>query len=156
MTFPKPSATQGCQHVKSDRTPCRAPTMAGAPFCFFHDPSKAKERAEARRAGGRATAAAVLPADTPDHPIRTTADIVNLLAETINQVRRGEIDTRIANTVGYLAGICLKAFEQGEIEQRLAALEMIVNGQPSEGRTQSEQDGSGEEFVFETAAGTSK
>ncbi|MFI5197042.1 MAG: hypothetical protein ACHQJD_00340 [Thermoanaerobaculia bacterium] len=64
-------------------------------------------------------------------------------------MRRGEIDTRIANAVGYLAGICLKAFEQGEIEQRLAALEMIVNGQPSESRTQSEQDGSAEQFVFE-------
>jgi len=53
-----------------------------------------------------------------------------LLAETINQVRRGEVDPRISNAVGYLAGILLKAKEKDEIEQRLARLESILAGQP--------------------------
>ena len=50
-------------------------------------------------------------------------DAVALLALTINQVLRGQIDPRIANAVGYLLTVQLKALELGETEERLAALE---------------------------------
>ena len=60
-----------------------------------------------------------------DIRIKNTADVVKLLNETINQVRTGEIEVKIANSVGYLSGICLKAIEQGDIEERLDALEDI-------------------------------
>ena len=49
-----------------------------------------------------------------------------LLADSINQVRRGQLDPRIANATGYLAGILLKALEQGHTEQRLSHLETIL------------------------------
>ena len=48
------------------------------------------------------------------------------LAESINAVRKGELDPRVANAVGYLAGIQLRALEQGPTEQRIAALEMTL------------------------------
>jgi hypothetical protein len=51
---------------------------------------------------------------------------VQLLGETINQVRRGGIDLRVANCVGYLSGILLAALEKGQMEERLAALEAII------------------------------
>ena len=49
-----------------------------------------------------------------------------LLAATINQVRRGDLDPKVANTVGYLAGMLLKALDAGALEDRLLALERVV------------------------------
>jgi hypothetical protein len=97
---------------------------------FFHDPESAPEREAARILGGkeRSRKAAVLPADTPNTPLTSAADVTALLAETINQVRRGEIDAYIANSVGQLAQILLKAKQQYELEQRLAKLESILGG----------------------------
>jgi hypothetical protein len=119
-----------CQHVKTDGTRCRANAISRSRFCFFHDPRKAKQRAAARKAGGyKKNKAAALPSDTPDRPLESLADVVSLLGETINQVRRGEIDPRVSNAVGYLTNVLIKALEQGSLEERLAALEATVNSQ---------------------------
>jgi hypothetical protein len=48
------------------------------------------------------------------------------LAETINQVRRGEVAAQVSNAVGYLAGILLKAKQQDGLEQRVARVESIL------------------------------
>jgi len=126
-------APKQCRHIKPDRSRCRANVLHGSHYCFFHDPLSARARAAARKAGGleRSRRAAVLPDGTPDRPLASAADVTGLLAETINQVRRGEIDPRISNAVGYLAGILLKAKERDDLEQRLARLESIVARQPA-------------------------
>ena len=49
-----------------------------------------------------------------------------MLGETINQVRRGELDPRVANAVGYLAAHLLKTLERTELEERITDLEAIV------------------------------
>jgi hypothetical protein len=64
-----------------------------------------------------------MPSTTADFPLSRAKDAVALLALTINQVLRGQIDPRIANAVGYLLTVQLKALELGETEERLAALE---------------------------------
>jgi hypothetical protein len=61
----------------------------------------------------RSRTAAVLPADAPDNPLRNTQEISTLLAESINQVRRGQLDPRVANSVGHLASILLGTLQQG-------------------------------------------
>ena len=122
--------TSQCKHVRADGTRCRANTIAGSEFCFFHDPAKAAAREAARRAGRSVGKTAVLPPDTPDAPLGSVADVVALLGQTINQVRRGEIDPRVANTIGYLSATLLRALEQGDIERRLAELETIIQSQP--------------------------
>jgi hypothetical protein len=143
------AATQ-CRHIKPDRSRCRANALHSSPFCFFHDPKSAADRAAARRNGGRERSrrAAVLPADTSDRPLASAADVTGLLAETINQVRRGEIDPRISNAVGYLAGILLKARERDEMEQRLARLESIVARQPADPKSDFTLDPHFEAFEF--------
>jgi hypothetical protein len=55
-------------------------------------------------------------------------DVTDLLGETINQVRRGQIDPRAANTLGYLATALLKALQQGDTEARLRAIEAVLIG----------------------------
>jgi hypothetical protein len=116
-----------CHYVRPNGQRCKAHAITGSASCFFHDPAKAGERAAASKAGGRKHRAATLPATTPDHELETIADVAGLLAATINDVRRGALDPRIANSVGYLSGVLLKAMEQGEVEERLAALEATVN-----------------------------
>jgi hypothetical protein len=67
----------------------------------------------------------VLPVDTPDHSLASPKDVSHLLADSINQLRRGELDPRVANAVGYLSTVLLRALEQGPLEDRMAKLESI-------------------------------
>jgi hypothetical protein len=65
--------------------------------------------------------------ETPDNPLRNTQDVSVLLGESINQVRRGQLDPRVANAVGYLASILLAALQQGPLEERLQRLEATLD-----------------------------
>jgi len=143
------SATR-CVCVKSDGTRCDANARRGSTYCFFHDPESTSDREAARKKGGRERSrkAAVLPADTPDRALTTASDVTALLAETINKVRRGELDTRISNAVGYLASILLNAKERDELEQRLERLEAIVIAQGSTASSQAGLDCEAESFEF--------
>jgi hypothetical protein len=62
-------------------------------------------------AGGmnRSKTAAVLAPDTPDHPLQNTQDVSVLLGDSINRLRRGELDPRVANAMGYLACVGLRS-----------------------------------------------
>jgi hypothetical protein len=117
-----------CQGRRANGDPCKAHAINGSPFCFFHDPAAAAKRTAARKAGGQKHRAATLAPTSADFPLEAVQDVAKLLADTINHVRRGELDPRVANSVGYLAGILLRAIEQGATEERLAALEAVVSG----------------------------
>jgi hypothetical protein len=128
-----------CEVRKKDGSLCGANRQRGKQVCVFHDPTKQADGRRARRAGGlaRSTLARVLPADTPPIPLNSSKDVVGLLAESINQARRGELDPRVANTIGFLSGVLLKALEQGLVEERLlkveAALELLEEKQGQDG-----------------------
>src|SRR5262249_26746598 len=119
-----PPEKRQCEHVKANGQRCQAAALVGWPSCYFHDPGKARQRAGARRAGGlkRSQRTVVLPPDTPDLPLKTLADVAVLLATTINQVRRGEVDSKVGNTLGFLAQALAKVLEQSDLEKRLAEL----------------------------------
>ena len=120
-----------CKYRKGKRC-CKNYALTGDDYCFFHSPKKAKERAKAQRKGGKKALGEkkrVLQGSNIE--IKNTSDIVELLNETINQVRTGEIEVKVANAVGYLSGICLKALEQGDMEKRLEALEDKVFNEPT-------------------------
>jgi hypothetical protein len=114
-----------CTFQKSDGTKCQANAQSDKPTCCFHDATRKEQGRQARRAGGmtRSKPAVVLPTHTPDARLENTSDVSKVLAETINQIRRGELDPRIGNAVGYLAGVLLRALEQGDLEARLEKLE---------------------------------
>ena len=113
-----------CVFRKQDGTICGANAQLGKELCVFHDPDKEEDGRRARRAGGLTRSAPrVLPADTPAVQLTSSKDVAGVLVESINQVRRGELDPRIANATGYLAGVLLKALEQGVFEDRLLKIE---------------------------------
>jgi hypothetical protein len=120
-----------CQHLKQNNVPCKANALQGSSFCFFHEASKKVERTAARRAGGRSNRPMTLPDDSPDLRLRNATDVVVLLETTVNQVRRGQIDIRLANAIGFLSGILLKATDAADMEARLEEVERIVSNERS-------------------------
>ncbi len=124
---------RACAGTAASGAPCRATPQSGSSFCFLHDPDKGEEQRRARQAGGGTRASKVLDAETPAKDVKSVADVKGLLSETIHQVRTGVIDPKVANCVGYLSGILLKAIEVGDIEERLAAMEAVVGRSQSTG-----------------------
>jgi hypothetical protein len=68
----------------------------------------------------------VLAPGTADVPLATVADVLALLAATVNQVRRGELDAKVGNCIGCLSGIALRAIEGNELADELADLRRQV------------------------------
>jgi len=54
---------------------------------------------------------------------KTAADLRDLLAESIIEIRAGKLDPRVANALGYLGASYLRALEVSDVEARLDALE---------------------------------
>lgn len=117
---------QQCEHVREDGSRCRGTALPSSTFCFAHDPASAARRKEACSTGGKARSKprATLPADTPDFAAATLADLALLLERMINLTAKGELDTKVANAVGYLASIQQRVLSESDIERRLAALEV--------------------------------
>ena len=120
--------TKKCELRRKDGKRCDANPQTGKNSCVFHDPAKAAECQRARRAGGlrRSRPAAVLASQTPDHQLRNPTEVSAFLAQSINQVLRGTLDPRVANSAGYLANVLLRALEQGPFEERMARLEAAL------------------------------
>ena len=61
--------------------------------------------------------------------VEDSGDAIALMSQTINQVRKGQIDPRIANSVGFLANILMKAVERDKLETRIEQLEALLKVQ---------------------------
>ena len=109
---------------------CKAQAMKGG-YCFTHDPASGKARATARKLGGmrnrtpHAGQADILPAT-----VATISDATKILDYTLaeiipmeNSIARGRL--LIALVAGYI-----NAFEIGELENRLAAIETALKARP--------------------------
>lgn len=126
-----------CKATRRDGEPCKAQAGEGSDFCFFHDPARATEARQVQKRGGQTGKAATLDT-TAMKPWRGQAgevtvlrspsvpDLVNLLGDTIDDVRVGRLDPKVANSVGYLAGIILKALQFEAFEERLTAIEEAI------------------------------
>jgi len=57
------------------------------------------------------------------------ADLRDLLAESIIEIRAGKLDPRVANALGYLGASYLRALEVSDVESRLDALEATLRAQ---------------------------
>src|SRR5262249_19473113 len=118
-----------CEATKKDGCRCTGRAQPGDTYCAFHSPKLAAKRAAGRRQGGKAQKGAVLPADTPDEPLADFADVRKFLGLTINQVRKGILCPKVANSIGLLVGQLLRAIEakvNEEFDERLTRLEEML------------------------------
>jgi hypothetical protein len=126
-----------CEHVSPTGKPCGGYALHGGKYCWAHDEANKKKARAASRKGGKARCRprAVLPFNADNVQFKCFSDIVNALADTFNRVRKGELDYRIGNCLGTLAGQIVKAMQAKELEEmaeRLAELEerLKANDQP--------------------------
>jgi hypothetical protein len=128
---------QKCTRTKKNGEPCPNLARDGRAVCWVHDPDLAAQRAAGRKRGGivRSARSAVLSSSTPDAPLATVGDLVRVLGDSINQVRKGEIGVNVANAIGVLAGVLLRALAGDEIERRLSLVEASQAARKKRGRT---------------------
>lgn len=115
-----------CTAIKSNGQPCQSYTVEGSDLCYFHSPTMAAKRAEARHRGGVNRRAPKNAAHGP-YAIKTVADIMQALEDALNDACGLENSHARARTIGYLCQISLKALEIGELEERVKALEERVS-----------------------------
>ena len=108
-----------CRAKNKAGKPCSAPAVEGADRCVMHS----GRAAELGSKGGRRRA--VYSPDNLKHfePPKTAADLRDLLAQSIVEIRRGNLDPKLANSISYLGTGFLRALEVSDLEARLATLE---------------------------------
>ena len=110
-----------CQKKKRDRKRCGAPALARKNYCALHaEPGRAA--ALGRKGGCRRT---VCSPDSLKEFVapQSAADLRDLLAEAIIEIRAGKLDPKVGNALGYLGTSLLRALEASDTERRLDALE---------------------------------
>ena len=113
-----------CEYIKQNNSRCGANAMTDSKFCFRHNPDTEVERNIAVLRGGYALKKN--NSSLPPMKIEKSQDVVLLLVDTINKVRGGEIDTRVANCLGVLSGHLIKAMELSELEKRVETIERVI------------------------------
>jgi hypothetical protein len=58
---------------------------------------------------------------------KTAAELRNLLAESIIEIRAGKLDPKIANALGYLGASYLRALEMSDLENLLEKLSVAMS-----------------------------
>ena len=114
-----------CHYIKSNKEQCSANAMIGSKFCFTHNPATQEEKRAAVVKGGKMSKKNhnTLATITLSQP----KDVVSLLNATINEVRGGVVELRVANCLGYLSGHLIKAFEIADLDDRISKIEKVLN-----------------------------
>lgn len=119
-----------CAYVSNGKH-CRGYAIQNSEFCYTHDPAKAKERKEARSRGGFARHGRQIgvtgETDIPGDGTRVEDVRLVLWRELVGVLSLEKSQSR-ARTVGSLAGVLFKAFEVGQLEARLTAIENKLSG----------------------------
>ena len=125
----KASKTRSPAQCKADTKAghkCKAPVVERG-LCYFH--AHPERVVELGRQGGRKNRRNRFPLEELSAlSLKNVRAVAQMLEETINNVRRGRIDLRVSNAIGFLSGILLKALEKGPVEERLNHLEAILGG----------------------------
>lgn len=117
-----------CQALTKSGQPCGAKPAAGQAFCAFHDPGRAAEQAQARKRGGYNRQTPKAAGASGPANLRDPEAILALLEEVLADTRLQENSAQRSRTLISLALAALKALEAGELEERLAALELAYKG----------------------------
>jgi hypothetical protein len=107
--------------------PCRATPLRDEPHCFWHSPETAEEAAEARRVGGlhrrkKKTVSAIYGF----HGLRTIEDLQSLLETAAVETMALENTIARNRAIGGFISVGAKLIEVGDLEARLALLEVAL------------------------------
>jgi len=113
-----------CKFIKPDGTKCKGYAVKSDDYCYFHSAKYQESRKEAVLKGGKSLKRNY--GNDEAVVVACSIDVLRLLEQTINDLRQGRTSVRIANAIGYLSGIALRAIEQSDLEKRLEVLEYAL------------------------------
>jgi len=115
-----------CKATKEDDEQCNANAMNGSDFCYTHNPDIPDEEKKEAQARGGQNRALLIDNPLPEIAVAKIDDVVLLLADTVNQVRTGKMNVKIANCLGTLSGQLIKALELAKYADKLDLLEGLL------------------------------
>lgn len=115
-----------CIYISEDEISCKAFAIADSGFCLSHDPTKKQARVERAKKGGEADSYQSLDLSLQPLQVTNAGDIVIASVQLINEIREGKLPPKIANSIGYLLGIALKAIEISDVEKRVETIERVI------------------------------
>ena len=129
-----------CAFLMPSGRPCRATPLRDEPFCFWHAPETAEEAADARRLGGlhrrkKKTVASIYGVGG----LRTIDDLQGLLETAAIETMALENSISRNRAIAGMVATGAKLIETGELEERIAALELATGSgragadEPSDG-----------------------
>jgi len=124
-----------CEFIKRNHERCGNHAIQGKKFCFWHSPDVSEEmKKTARRQGGKSNKHT--PKNDKFIPIKkieSLSDVANLLSDLIYILNceipnADSISTKIklTNSIGYLTNYLISALEKSEMEQKMEALEQLL------------------------------
>jgi len=115
-----------CQFIKPNKKQCGGHALTSDTFCFYHNPKvKDEDKKRARSKGGSNNKIVIGQPLTPIS-FKKANSVVELLEETINLVRAGEMEIKVANCIGFLSGHIIKAIEVSELTQKVKDIEKFL------------------------------
>lgn len=115
-----------CKFVKKNNEQCSAYAMQNSDYCFLHNPDISDDlKKQIQSKGGQGNKAQIAK-PLPAVKIGKGKHVIDLLEDTINRVRGGELDIKIANCLGQLANVLLRAIEITNLENKVETVERII------------------------------
>ncbi len=113
-----------CKFVKPTDINCLARAMKNEAYCFSHSQREeiVSKRKAAQSLGGKNSRRVHNPSKNKIK-LNNMCDVVSAIENTINDIKAGNISTNVANSMGYLLNIAVKALEQRDWEARIIKLE---------------------------------
>lgn len=121
-----------CKATKRNGNRCGANALIGKDRCALHG-TRGLAAVLGSRGGRRRTVLPLRELKCFAAPA-TARDMLEIVAATVAEVRRGSVDTRRANCVAQLAGVFVRITETVQLEMRVAALEASQLGRVAGGK----------------------
>ena len=117
-------SSRACKHRFDDGRGCNAPPGLESDYCYWHDPEKIEEVAEARRLGGqRRRRERVVAGAYEFNGLESIKDLRRILEVAVIDVLGLENSIARGRALSNLVQVGAKLLEVGELEDRLAAIE---------------------------------
>src|SRR5687768_12595409 len=116
-----------CRALRDDGQPCQATPRGESGYCIWHDPERQEEAAEARKLGGQRRRKERVIAGAFDFEGLGSVESIRRLVEVAAVDTLGlENSVARARTLAYLAQTARQLLETGELEERMAAVESVI------------------------------
>jgi hypothetical protein len=120
-----------CSGKTAKGEPCQATPRGGSGLCLWHDPELAEAAQEARRLGGQRRKREVTVQAAYDlEGLGSIPDIRRIVEIAVTDLLGAENTVARARTLLSAAQVAAKLLETGEFEERLEAIESVMEQRP--------------------------